>query len=244
MILTFQNNITNKSYVQGVDNLFKTIADTEKYAGAFFGRIVGGFQPNFFNQLQNMEDDRMMREARKTLDFFIKRVPKASERLPVKRGPLGDPLRIQSGGGIMGVINPLYTREINDNYVDNELLALGGISRPSSRMAGGQIDLKKYTNDEGREAYDRYEELAGQVRLNGKTLRQAMDSLMRSSRYQSLPTDINLGEFEIESPRYKEVQRLLRTYRNEAKLQVFKEFPELRRDLDIFYNSYNLRNKQ
>lgn len=243
MIMVFKNNITNKSYVQGIDSLFKVIADTESYGGAFAGRIAGGFVPNFFNQLQNMEDERLMREARRGIDYLHKRNPLKSDTLPVKRDPLGDPLRIKTGGGAFGLVNPLYIREINDNFVDNELLALGGVSRPSNRMAGGQINMKNYKNEEGREAYDRFEELAGKVKINGMTLRQSLDKLMRSPRYQKLPDDIERGEFEIDSPRYKEVQRLLRSYRNEAKLQTFKEFPELRRDLDIFYNNYNMRNK-
>lgn len=243
MIMVFKNNITNKSYVQGIDSLFKVIGDTESYGGAFAGRIGGGFVPNFFNQLQNMEDERLMREARKTIDYLHKRNPLKSGTLPVKRDPLGDPLRIKTGGGVFGLVNPLYMREINDNFVDNELLALGGISRPSNRMAGGQINMKDYKNEEGREAYDRFEELAGQVKINGMTLRQSLDKLMRSPRYQRLPEDIERGGFEIESPRYKEVQRLLRSYRNKAKLETFKEFPDLRRDLDIFYNNYNMRNK-
>ena len=249
--MTMQNNITNKSYVQGIDNLFQTISDTERKGAKFIGNIMGGFVPNVFNQSMNMEDERMLLETRNYLDYLRKRTPEWAPStygnrtdLPPKRDPLGDALTMKpkgffgESGGIGAIFNPIYSREESTNLVDNELAALGGFSNPTYMMGERNIDLRDEYNENGIQAYDRFQELQGSTLLNGKTLRQSMDELIRKPSYQKLSAEVSDEDasLDVESPRKRELRKLLSAYRTRAKLRMLEEFPEVRKKLKEVQN--------
>ena len=242
LLMTMQNNITNKSYVQGIDNLFQTIADTERKGAKFVGNIAGGFVPNIFNQMMNYEDKRMLTETRKTLDYLRKRTPTFLNSplgdhtdLPFKRDPLGDVLKMEpkgffgESGGIGAVFNPIYSRTESTDLVDNELAALGGFSNPDYMIGNRNIDLRDMYNDDGKQAYDRFQELQGTLKLNGLTLREALKRKITSAEYQQLPAEIIEEEsnIELDSPRKQELRSLITAYRRVAKNEMFREFPNV-----------------
>ncbi len=84
--------------------------------------------------------------------------------------------------------------------------------------------------DNGKTAYNFYRKAHSEVKINGKTLRQAMDRTIKSNWYQKLnPQSFN----GVKSPRIAELQKIMRKYRDEALQETLKEFPELESD----YNS-------
>ena len=225
---TVVNNITNKSYVQGLDNLFNVLRDPTKNGERFIGNIAGGFVPNVFNQAQNYQEDRMLRETRGMLDYMIKRTPMA-DKLSPRRNLLGE-IETVPQSGLAGVFNPIYTKEIPDNIVEQEIGSMGvGFSKPTELLGGNKnLDMRDFSNEEGGQtAYDRYAELAGTVKINNMTLRQALEKLMNSSYYQGLPSAAQADELGEKSPRIKEIQKYLSSFREVARNEMLGEYPEL-----------------
>ena len=233
---TIVNNITNKSYVQGLDNLFNVLRDPTKNGERFIGNIAGGFVPNIFNQAQNYPEDRMLRETRGIMDYMIKRTPFADgskalgiDPLSPRRNLLGEIETVPSHG-LNGVFNPIYQKEIPNGIVEQELGSMGvGFSKPSELLGGSKnLDMRDFRNVEGGQtAYDRYAELAGTVKINNRTLRQALEQLMGTSYYQSLPSAVEADKVGEKSPRIKEIQKYLRSFRNLARSEMLREYPQL-----------------
>lgn len=231
--LAFSNNITSKSYVQGLDNLFDFLKfkDPIKDAEKFLGSIAGGFVPNAVNQALNFEEDRPLREARGIIDRIIKRTP-AGGNLPPRRNMLGEALTIPSSGGVAGVFNPLYIKEDPRNIVDYEIAnSRSGFRNPSPFLRPGveELDMREYYNPETKQqAYDRFLELVGTSTIRGKTLRQRLETMFKSKEYAALP-DVDLkDETGSDSPRVAAIRRMIRAYRGVAKSQMLRENPELR----------------
>ena len=231
--LAFSNNITSKSYVQGLDNLFDFLKfkDPVRDAEKFLGSIAGGFVPNVINQSLNYEEDRPLREARGIVDRMIKRTP-AGGNLPPRRNMLGEVMTVPSSGGVAGVINPLYIKEDPKNVVEYELSNLrSGFRQPSRFLRPGveELDMKEYYNPEtGQQSYDRLLELVGTSTIRGKTLRQRLETMFNSKEYAALPEADLKDETGSDSPRVAAVRRMIRAYRGVAKSKMLKENPELR----------------
>ena len=231
--LAFSNNITSKSYVQGLDNLFDFLKfkDPVRDAEKFLGSIAGGFVPNVINQSLNYEEDRPLREARGIIDRMIKRTP-AGGNLPPRRNMLGEVMTVPSSGGVAGVINPLYIKEDPKNVVEYELSNLrSGFRQPSRFLRPGveELDMKEYYNPEtGQQSYDRLLELVGTSTIRGKTLRQRLETMFNSKEYAALPEADLKDETGSDSPRVAAVRRMIRAYRGVAKSKMLKENPELR----------------
>ena len=224
---TVVNNITNKSYVQGLDNLFNVLRDPTKNGEKFLGNIAGGYVPNIYNQAQNYQEDRMLRETRGILDYMIKRTHGAKSLMP-RRNLLGE-IETVPQDGLTGVFNPLYTKEIPDSIVDQEIGSMNvGFSKPATLLANNKnLDMRDFNNETDQTAYDRYAELVGTVKINKKTLRESLEELMRSSFYEGLPDAEEAADKGLKSPRIKEIQKYLRTFRSVAKREMLKEYPEL-----------------
>ena len=185
---TVVNNITNKSYVQGLDNLFNVLRDPTKNGEKFIGNIAGGYVPNILNQSMNYQEDRMLRETRGMLDYMIKRTPMADKLMP-RRNLLGE-IETMPTSGLQGVFNPIYQKEVPDSIVEQEIGNMKtGFSKPSELLGNNKnLDMRDFVNEEGGQtAYDRYLELTGLVKINNMTLRQALEKLMRSSTYEAIP---------------------------------------------------------
>ena len=185
---TVVNNITNKSYVQGLDNLFNVLRDPTKNGEKFLGNIAGGYVPNVLNQSMNYQEDRMLRETRGMLDYMIKRTPMADKLMP-RRNLLGE-IETMPTSGLQGVFNPIYQKEIPDSIIEQEIGNMKtGFSKPAELLGNNKnLDMRDFVNEEGGQtAYDRYLELTGLVKINDMTLRQALEKLMRSSSYETLP---------------------------------------------------------
>jgi hypothetical protein len=124
-------------------------------------------------------------------------------------------------------ISPIAVSRSADDSVKTELANLSyGFSPPSEKMEG--IDLTSIQNAQGQDAYDRLQELVGQVELRGKTVHSALKGLVESDTYKALPSPT---EEDQQNPRLQSVQRVLFAYRSEAKKQLLKEFPEIAQTL-------------
>ena len=228
--LSFTNNITNKSYVKGLDSMLKMLRDPATNSKALAGNIAGGFVPTLFSQGQNYSDERVLRETRTIFDYMTKKSP-MSGSLPAKRNFLGEAVTYENLPMGAGILNPIYFSTESDDMVDQELGTLGhGFNKQNSKI-GGAIQTKDIYNEDGRQAYDVWLEKTGTTTIRGKTLRQTLGKLIKSNGYQRLTAhnDTDIGE---KSPRIREVNNWLRAFRSKARKEMLDEFPDLQNSLN------------
>jgi len=229
--LAFSNNITNKSYVQGIDNLFGVMKDPLNNTEKFLGGIVGGFVPNFANQTMNVQEDRPLREVRGIMDYMIKRTPGLEGKLPPRYNFLGDVETLESSGGFKGFVDPIYSKDVAKNIVDYELGNLGAsFGKPDTTLRQGyeDLDMRDYYNPKTKQqTYSRLMELVGTKKLGGKTLRERLAMMFKDKRYQSMPDADSRNSLSSSSPKAKAIRRIITAYNAAAKQQVLEENPEL-----------------
>lgn len=229
--LAFSNNITNKSYVQGIDNLFGVMKDPLNNTEKFLGGIAGGFVPNFANQTMNVQEDRPLREVRGIMDYMIKRTPGLEGKLPPRYNFLGDVETLESSGGFKGLVDPIYSKDAAKNIVDYELGNLGAsFGKPDTTLRQGfeDLDMRDYYNPKTKQqTYARLMELVGTKKLGGKTLRERLAMMFKDKRYQSMPDADSRNSLSSSSPKAKAIRRIITAYNAAAKQQVLEENPEL-----------------
>jgi hypothetical protein len=236
-VLALANNITSKTYLQGLSETIRAITRPDMSGGQYLKNRIGALVPTFFARYAT-SDDQYMREARSVLDAMRRRIPGLSQDLPPRRNILGEPVTPTAGfipftnTTTQGTANQLsrmmspagFSRSVNDVVVQ-ELASLSyGFSMPSVRMDG--VDLTTVRTPSGQEAYDRYVELSGTVKLGGKTLSERLSAVINSSSYQKLPMPQSRGDAL--NPRIQTVQRVIAAYRSRAKGELMRESPELR----------------
>ena len=232
MMLSFINNIANKSFLQGIDNMLQVLSDPIGSTTKAGGDIAAGFVPNYFQQIKNIETTRELKEARTMWDRILKRTPFSDQLMP-KRNALGETITVDNPPYGLGVISPVYIRNVSDDPLNQEIARLNkGFSIPKAKLMNA-FDMRQSRNEEGVTSYDRYQQLTSEVELNGNTLRDALGKLMKTPYYKSLEegTSVDLGK-GIQPPRVRAMQKIITRYRRFAKSKMLKEFPELQDEVD------------
>lgn len=223
--LAFINNVTNKSYVKGLDTLVQAFRDPVANVGKIGQNVAGGFVPTLLSQSMNVGDERILREARSMLDAMLKKTPIAEGTLPAKRNFLGEAVTLENKVGGFGILNPFYMSTESKDIVDQEISRLEhGFNRVTPKLHGA-IDLRE-VEEGGRQAYDRLLEIQSEAKINGLTQRQALRKLMNSKYYKNLPEESD-SDIGMKSPRVNAINKILKRYRKFSRNQLLKEFPEL-----------------
>jgi hypothetical protein len=223
MATAISRNLSNKSYLAGIQLWSDAFQEPERFGERVLKNYAGSSIPNIFSQAQDY-DKQSLREVRDVADAILKKTPGGRAMLDPKRNILGEEKIIDYG--TFGFINPIASSEDKADPILLEMAELQhGFRMPSSKMLGGNVDLLEYANEEGQSAYDRRLELLKDVTIGGRTLRQALNKLIKSSSYKKLMGfDAELG---IRSPRVDQITKVLNKYKNIAQREMLKEFPEL-----------------
>ena len=238
LALSVAFNITDRSYLRGLNNLLNVSRDAQTYGPKLLKDIAGGFTPNILNKVQDTgffnDDDegrRMIRETRSLADAVLRRIPGAGENIPPKRTVLGDPVYRDNVLGLLEPANFMQISRTSKSLVDTEIANLGhGFTKPSKNFRGiPELNLTRMYNEKGRQAYDRWMELTSETKINGRTMRQALKTLFQSAQYKRLPEKIPHEQTGKKTPRVALVNRIINTYRKKAQRDMIKEFPELRK---------------
>ena len=203
-------NITSKTYLSGLTNMLDTINSGSPYKlRRFLNSQAGSYVPNLFNQLNN---DPIYRESRTLIDAIFKRIPVLSETLPPKRTVLGEVIPKNTHA------LPWQTSVERDEPVYEELRDLDGpLAHPPEEY--NNIDLTKFKNSKGQDAYDRYTELQGTIKINRKTLKERLLKEIETFDAKGLPKDV--GHYK--SKRSAIIQSIAMKYRDKAISVVQKD---------------------
>jgi len=229
LLVTLTYNLTDKSYLRGLNNLMNCARDPETYGPKLLQDIAGGFVPNTLNQLQNTENMVIQRESRSMVDSVLKRLPVASEILPPQRTFLGDTVYKENPLGLLSALSPVYVSTAKNDIVDQEVGSLiHGFALPPAKIHGlDDLDMRSFTNGNGKQAYDRFLELSGTTTIDGQNVRQALSSMMKSSEYKALPKNNIEDQIGKSSLRITLINKVVKRYRNKAQFEMLGEFPEL-----------------
>tara|TARA_R100000995_G_scaffold84916_1_gene65803 strand:- start:936 stop:4898 length:3963 start_codon:yes stop_codon:yes gene_type:complete len=235
MSLVYAVNMTDKTFLKGVNNMLNVFRDPEYYGPKLFKDISGGFVPNLVNQARNTQSEIMVKEAKNFSDTLLKRVPGLDKKVAPKRNVIGEEIYRENPAATYGldylnVVNPFYVSKDKKDVVFNEIAKTRhGYTLPSRYLFGVKdINLEEVESNVGKyDTYDRLQELMGTLKLEGRTLRQTLKKAMSTKEYQSIP---NLSVYETtgeKSPKIDIINGIIQAYKSKARAQVLQENPEL-----------------
>lgn len=229
VLTVLQRNVTNKSYLSGVEMFVDAMSDTSgNKAERMLANIGSGMIPysGLLKHSQAVVGDQEAREIRNFTDRAMRNnIPGMRQSLDPKRNILGE-VKITEGLPVVSAFSPVtWSTQKKDPLLD-EFKNLNHAFRQVDPEYGGILDLLEYSNDKGQSAHDRRLELIGTTQIGGKNVRQALERLIKSKRYQSLDPRSEPG---LTSPRVREINKILTKYRSKALQQTLSEFPELAR---------------
>jgi hypothetical protein len=233
MTMAVAKNLSDKTYFKGIQELVEFISG-EKDPAQLFAQRAGEYVPTL---LSNVNDDPDLHDIRSVMDGIKARIPGLSDTLPPRRNLFGEPTTPPNGylpwgesaTPVANAISPAAFSKQVDDPVKQELANLQfGFGKPS-KIYGG-MDLSKWVNPStGQDAYDRLQELTGQVGGEGHKMSDALSNLIGSRAYQSLP-QVNQGENQYQkmnNPRIQAVNSVIGQYRQMATYQMLREYPQI-----------------
>ena len=224
--ISLSRNVTEKSYLAGLKFLTDAISEPDQKMERAIRNIAGGFVPNVLYQGQSVMGDTTSREVRSLSDAFMKKLPFGNGNLDPKRNILGEPV-IMEQYPVVGPFNPSSISTRDGDVVFEELAQLDHGFTQTSTMLDRSIDMTEFVNDKGQSAYDRRLELLNETKIRGRTLRQELEKLIKSGRYQRLSP---LTDGALKSPRVKLINRVLSKYRSRSLSLMMEEFPEIEQE--------------
>ena len=173
-------NIRNKNVFNGLTEAMDVMSNDQRSFNDWVGRMAGSFIPAGipgYLDLAGVPTDPVMREVEGIIGGLAAKVPGWSSTLPCQRDWLDGECRVRPEGGIYGNRSlspfPVTTRPVD--IVKDELARIPfGFQGPPESMNG--IELTPFQ-------YDRWKELMGTARMNGRTLYEALEERILSNDY-------------------------------------------------------------
>lgn len=230
-VFSAASNMTSKTYLSGLTSFFEAMGDPDRYSQSWLKRMAGSLVPAGAAQVARGIDPTM-REAQTMLEAVQARTPGLSDSLPAVRDLWGRPVSYQSGmGWAYDAFSPVSASLYKPEPIDKEIMRLGvTVNKPNKKIQidGVSIDLTKYKG-----AYSRYVELAGNGAKDPAWNMGAMDFLNAVVQgkhpmgqiYQLYADGPDGGKAEF-------IRSTLVEYRDRAKAQLQREFPQIDNDVD------------
>jgi hypothetical protein len=226
------NNFTNKTYLAGLANMLEAVQDPDRFMPKLARTYGASMLPfsSFMGQSVHAAGDDALRDVQSFHEALMAKTPYMSENVRPLRNVLGEPVkRVTSLGSkgvhqILDMFVPIAYSEVSDDAIKNEMANLGHGFTPPKPVKNG-IRLTEYINPtNNQDAYDRWGELTGKVKVRGRNLRAALNKLIRSPQYKRLSP---ISTFETDSPRITEIKKVIEVYKRAAFTDMLREYPDL-----------------
>ena len=212
-VLAFQESIVDKAYFQGFTNLLELLTlrsytdDIDADLWKTFSRMGASFIPAFPTQIRSMvTGDNAFKEASSFYNQVMKRIN--PDAVPDLYSEItGKVIEMPDGYNTgIPVVKPL-----NDPTMD-ELARLGQFLPRPSRHITDNIEL-----DDAQ--FAELKRLTGTTKINGVTLKQALDAIIRSPQYQAGydPDERLVKGYADEDRRLKQIKEIIAEYRSKAR---------------------------
>jgi hypothetical protein len=223
--ITFSRNVTNKSYLSGVQMWTDALSEPERFVPRLLRNYTSSALPmsGFLGQSQYGAGEQEAREIRSIWEAMKNKTPGMRSSLDPKRNIMGESVMIENLP-LIGALSPVATSSVKNDPVLTEMANLQHAFRNPPSTYNGVLDLLEFNNEKGQSAHDRRLEKLGTTRIGGRTMRQELDRLINSRNYQRMSP---ISEPGLESPRVQMINKVLRKYRRQALEETMQEFPEL-----------------
>ena len=178
LLLALAKQMASKTYLTSLHDTLDAIMDPDRNMAKTAGAMAANFVP-FSSGLRFANPDIHLRDTRGVVDKIMATVPGLSEKLPPRRDVFGDPLTVHKGLWVDG----------EATAVDAEVRRMvdeGGVMFGPPSPVRGEVDLRDVTMVDGRNAFDRYQELAGKPG-RGPSLKETVARIMKSEAYKKAP---------------------------------------------------------
>ena len=222
IVVAIANNLTNKTYLQGVANILDAATDPANKMSKLARNYASSFVPNILGQGVSAVGDDTSRDVRGMVDAMIAKLPGLSSILPPARNVLGEPIKkpMATGGAWGDWWLPVAYNSTTDDMIRQELASLGHGFTPMTRTVGG-LDLTEIKAGQTN-AYDRWGELLSETTIASMSLRDALRKRISSQQYQqAMPETIG----ETISPRVAMLNSIVSKYREAAYRKLMQENP-------------------
>ena len=225
------NTALSKTYLSGLSSFFQAMGDPDRYAESWAQKLAGSMVPAGVAAVARA-DDPYLREVRSMVDAMKARTPGMSETLPPARDLWGRPISWRSGlGWAYDAFSPVGSTRQEPQPIDAEIMRLGvQVGRPGSRVAfdGVPVDLHSHPG-----AYSRFLELAGNGVKHPAWQLGAMDFLNQVVEGKhSLSSIYHMRSDGPDGMKGLFIQDTLRSFRDLAKVELLKEYPAIRHEVD------------
>ena len=198
LALSLYANLKDKLFLENIAQTIEAIQDPDRSFGRWAGQQAGNYVP-YSSLLHHIvtpstgipgvaTPDAVMREADTFVSAALSKLPGFSKDFNARRDWAGDPITVHPG-----LWSNIPGSAANDEVNRLALQQGGSVGAPSSRASGG-VDLRGITMAgdmdpaaKGRDAYDYYQEKAGQPDPGVDSLRTAITKLVQDPDYQALP---------------------------------------------------------
>jgi len=173
--------LRERTYVRGFVQFLDALSDPSTMAARWTGQHVSNLVP-FSSAFRNYGWGSLeyLHEARTLADYAMANTPGLSATVPLKYDAWGDPIRVRRG--------PWSAAE--NDIVDREMIRMGMVTgdtvAPPSPNLGEGVDLRDLALEDGRNAYEVYQQLAGHPPKTA-SLKDAVAKLIQSPAYQNSP---------------------------------------------------------
>lgn len=226
MATAVSQNVTNKTYLASLAQVIDAVNQPERRFATWTKARVGSYVPSLVAQTSSsLDDQQTMREIRGFFDGALNRLPGGQALLEPKRNVLGEAIDSPLAQTPLSFVNPFVMSKEKNDPVFAELSQLNHGLQPPSPAPFPAINLLDHKTSKGQTAYDRWLQLAGEVSVNGKTLRNQLEQLIGRADYQKLP--LTTPAEGLDSPRLAEVKKLVNAYRKVAFGKLQQEVPSV-----------------
>lgn len=215
-LLATATSFSDRTFLQNLHQTLEALTDESGSRGERWLANVAGNTIPLSSALRGYANpDPYLRDARGFIDGTLKNMPGYSETLPPTRDAFGEPVWRR-----IGITSKDETDEVEAEH-NRIILETGkGLGKPEPALGGA--DLRDITLKSGQNAYDRLQELSGQL-PSGPSLKQRLAEIIRADWYQELPD----GDSDVKGTRLNALARQARAYRDAAKATLLMENPEL-----------------
>lgn len=221
LFVALLGQLRERTYVQGIIQFLDALSDPNTMATRWAGRHVSNLVP-FSSAFRNYGTGSLeyLHEARTFTDHAMATTPGLSSSVPLKYDAWGDPIRVRRG--------PWSTAE--NDVVDREIIRMGIVSGfavgPANSSLSAGVDLRDITLEDGRNAYEVYQQLAGHL-PKGSALKDVMAKVIKSKAYQESPD----GAATTKGTRQWILTGEMAKYRAAAKQALLGMSPKVRAEL-------------
>jgi len=220
-----RRNIFSKTYLRALTDITDAMmSEDERTLQRWWSGKVGSFVPNILRKFVN---DPYYRDATTVLEEVRNRTGFGQPSSP-RYNAIGEAHKDSDGfvkRFFKNAINPLGTTKIKKDIVAEEIIRLGV----------GLTNIPKYNNlveypqfkKGNMSAYDRINQIQSTIKINGKTLREALENEIGKESYKRLGEPITIGKGMTDEG--GKVQRL-KFIHEMYKQKAFREFEGEKKD--------------